>query len=247
MKLGPHPKASLGRMMFCAILANTIATLGSANAQAPDAEAAILRAKEAGSSMDFRRIEEALGKLEQDKESDQRKETEQIQRADEFRSFRHELDAARQHGLNERFAVAILELARKHPNALADPQIKNLVNVTTVEVRNFFHASNEEQRAKRVENDLRVIAGQLRIYQSDNGSLPTREQGIEALVTKPTGDPQPSNWRQLLQRVPLDAQGEPYIYRPNGNEFVLASSGPDRQEGSEDDLVFTSSAQEKAE
>jgi general secretion pathway protein G len=232
-------------MIFYAILANTIATLGSANAQAPDAAAAILRAKELGSSMDFRRLEEALGKLEQDKKSDQREETEQIPTAaDESRFFRNELDAARQQGLNERFALAILELARKNPTAINDPQVKNLIDVTTAEVRSFFRASNEEQQKQRVQNDLRVIAGQLRLYQSDNGFLPTREQGIDALVTEPTGDPKPRNWRQLLQRIPLDARGEPYIYRPKGNEFALSSSGADRKEGNEDDLVFNSSSQE---
>lgn len=232
-------------MMFCAILANTIATLGHANAQALSAEAAILRAKEAGSSMDFRRIEEALGKLEQDKKGDQREETEQIQTAEEFRSFfLNELNAAMQRGLNERAVVAILELARKYPNALNDPQIKQLVDVATTEAEDFFRASNEQQRNQRVQNDLRVIARRLRTYQSDNGPLPTRQQGIDALVTKPTADPKPSNWRKLLERNPLDAWGEPYIYRPKGDGFALASSGPDREEGTDDDLVFTSSAQE---
>lgn len=232
-------------MMFCAILVNTIATLGHANAQALTAEAAILRAKEAGSSMDFRPIEKALGKLEKDKEGDQQEEAEQIHPAEESRSFfLNELNLAIQQGLNERAVVAILELARKHPNALADPQIKQLVDVATAEAEDFFRASNEQQRNQRVQNDLRKIAGQLRTYQSDNGSLPTREQGIDALVTKPTTDPKPSNWRKLLERNPLDAWGEPYIYRPKGDGFALASSGSDREEGTDDDLVFTSSAQE---
>jgi len=245
MNAGPRSNVLFVRMMFCAILVNTIASLGSANAQALSAEAAILRAKEAGSSMDFRRIEEALGKIEQDKKGDQRKETEQIQTAEESRFFfLNELNAAMQQGLNERAVVAILELARKRPNALTDPQIKKLVDVATAEAEDFFRASNEQQRNQRVQNDLRVIASQLRLYQSENGSLPTREQGIEALVTKPTGDPKPSNWRKPLERNPLDAWGQPYIYRPKGNEFVLASSGPDRQEGNDDDLVFSSPAQE---
>lgn len=210
----------------------------------PDADAAILRAKEAGSSMDFRGVEEALGKLEQDKERTQREETNHIQDAEASRSFLNELDAARQQGLNERFVIAILELARKHPNALTDPKIKNLADVATVEVQSFFRAYNEEYRTERTRNDLRKIAGQLRTYQANNGCLPSYKQGIQALVTEPPDHPKPSNWRKLLERNPLDPWGEPYIYRPQGDEFALASSGPDRQEGSDDDLVFASSAQE---
>jgi type II secretion system protein G len=67
---------------------------------------------------------------------------------------------------------------------------------------------------------------------------------IEALVTKPTGDPEPRNWRQLLQRVPLDPWGELYIYRPQGDGFAITSKGPDRQEGNVDDVTLASSASE---
>ena len=244
MNTAPHWQVSLVRMILSVVAINSMATFESAEAQMPDADAAILRAKEAGSSMDFRGVEEALGKLELDKERTQREETNHIQDAEASRSFLNELDAARQQGLNERFVVAILELAKKYPNALTDPKIKNLVDVATVEVQSFFRAYNEEYRTERTRNDLRKIAVQLRIYQSDNGSLPTREQGIEALVTKPTGDPKPSNWRKLLERKPLDPWGEPYVYRPQENEFALISCGPDRQEANEDDLAFNSSSEE---
>jgi len=244
MNTALHWKVSLVRMILSVVAINSMATFESAEAQMPDAEAAILRAKEAGSSMDFSRLEEALGKVEQDRKRDQREETEQILTSEEFRSFLNNVDAAMRQGLNERTVVAILELARQHPTALADPLIKNLVDAATTEARNFFRASNEEKRKKRAQNDLRVIAGQLRIYQSENGSLPTYEQGIGALVNNPTGVPAPNNWRQLLQRIPLDPWGEPYVYRPDGNEFQIASKGRDREAGNEDDLVFDSSTQE---
>lgn len=244
MQSAPRLSSFFARVMLCVFCISAITSYGSAESQLPDVESAILRAKELGSSMDLKRVEEALSRLEQKKRSDQPKEAEQNQNSDESSSFSTKLDTAKQQGLNERFVVAILELAREYPNALTDPQIKNLVDVATVEVQGFFRAYNEEYRTERTRNDLRKIAVQLRIYQSDNGSLPTREQGIGALVNNPTGVPTPNNWRQLLQRIPLDPWGEPYVYRPDGNEFQIASKGRDREEGNEDDLVFNSSSQE---
>jgi type II secretion system protein G len=244
MNTAPHWKVSLVRMILSVMAICSMATFESAEAQMPDADAAILRAKESGSSMDFRGVEEALGKLGQDKEHTQREETNHIHDAEASRSFLNELAEAKQQGVNERFVVSILELAKKYPTVLADPLIKNLADAATTEAQNFFRASNEEQRKERAQSDLRTIAGQLRTYQSDNGSLPTREQGIEALVTKPTGDPEPRNWRQLLQRVPLDPWGELYIYRPQGDGFAITSKGPDRQEGNVDDVTLASSASE---
>lgn len=244
MNPAPHWQVSLVRMMLSVVAINAMATFESAEAQMPDVDAAILRAKESGSSMDFRRVEEALGKLEQPKQGDQREETDQIQTAEASRLFLNELAAAKQLGINERFVVKIDELTHKYPDALSDATIRDLVNVARTEAQNFFRATFEEQRKKRVQSDLRLIAGQLRIYQSDNGSLPSQEQGIEALVATRTTDPKPSNWRQLLQRVPLDPWGEPYVYKPQGSEFLLVSMGPDRVEGNADDVTFTSSAHE---
>lgn len=237
-------QVSLVRVTLSVLAINATGTFERVEAQMPDADAAILRAKESGSSMNFRAVEEALEKLEQNKKSNQREETDQTQSAETSIVFLNALDAAKQQGLNERFVVAILELAEKQSTALSDPQIKNLVDAARTEVQHFFRASNEEQRKKRVQNDLRAIAGQLRIYQSDNGSLPTQEQGIAALVTTPTTDPKPNKWRQLLQRVPLDPWGEPYVFWRDGDEFRIASKGLDRQEGNEDDFVFNSSSEE---
>lgn len=237
-------KRALSSIFSFAFAINAIATLQSAKAQMPDVDAAILRAKESGSSMDFRRVEEALGKLEQSKQGNQREETDQIQSAEASRLFLNELATAKQLGINERFVVKIDELTHKYPDALSDATIRNLVNVARTETQNFFRATFEEQRKKRVQSDLRLIAGQLRIYQSDNGSLPTQEQGIAALVTTPTTDPKPNKWRQLLQRVPLDPWGEPYVFWRDGDEFRIASKGLDRQEGNEDDFVFNSSSEE---
>jgi type II secretion system protein G len=249
------------RMTFCALLVVLLAALGSAHAQTSDAELAILRAREAGSSLKVRELEEKIHELERNEKRNQplygfddlvfnpmlanRREMEQIKSAKAVNSFLKELDVAEKQGTKGKYLVLkIIQLSEQHPNALTDPTVKNLVDLATVEAQAFLIAHREKKIEERAQDDFRTIAGQLRIYQSENGSLPTYEQGIGALVNNPTGVPAPNNWRQLLQRIPLDPWGEPYVYRPDGNEFQIASKGRDREEGNEDDLVFDSSTQE---
>src|SRR5262249_18167009 len=47
---------------------------------------------------------------------------------------------------------------------------------------------------KIAEAQINKVAGQLEMYRMDNGSYPSSEQGLEALVAAPTTDPQPRNW-----------------------------------------------------
>lgn len=88
----------------------------------------------------------------------------------------------------------------------------------------------------RVEADIQSISTQLRVYERMNGSLPTTEQGLKALVTEPVGEPKPKRWRQLLESVPLDPWGKEYIYRLAGVGFEVKSAGPDGAEGGGDDI-----------
>jgi general secretion pathway protein G len=91
----------------------------------------------------------------------------------------------------------------------------------------------------RVDADIQSISTQLRVYEMRNLKPPTSEQGLEALVTRPGGDA-PRRWTQLLREIPLDPWGSPYKYywpgKKNPKGFDLFSFGPDRQEGTEDDI-----------
>ncbi len=94
-------------------------------------------------------------------------------------------------------------------------------------------------KEQRVDADVQAISTQLKLYEMQNYTFPTTEQGLEGLVKRPTTDPAPRRWRQLLESVPLDPWGNPYVYhfpgKRNANGFDLYSWGPDRRE-SEDDL-----------
>ena len=100
-------------------------------------------------------------------------------------------------------------------------------------------------RQSRVDADFQAISTQLRTYEMQNMRMPTTAQGLEALVKRPSAEPAPRRWIQLMERVPLDPWGEPYLYRNPGKlnprGFDLVSKGPDRQEGGGDDITNQSS------
>lgn len=91
----------------------------------------------------------------------------------------------------------------------------------------------------RIRGDIQSMGTPLMVYRSSNGFLPTTEQGLKALVTKPESSPKPRNWQRLLDKVPIDPYGMEYNYvQPgthNPDSYDLFSSGPDRIVGTADD------------
>src|SRR5436190_1110268 len=59
----------------------------------------------------------------------------------------------------------------------------------------------------RAEGDIQQILTQLQFYAVRNGMPPTTAQGLDALVNRPNGEPQPRKWSQLMKEVPLDPWG----------------------------------------
>ncbi len=95
----------------------------------------------------------------------------------------------------------------------------------------------DDARRTRVVADLKSVETALDLYKLDNGVYPTTEQGLEALVTKPTVGNVPANWKDggYLPRVPVDPWGQPYAYAYPGTEreYDLFSLGADGQPGGE--------------
>jgi general secretion pathway protein G len=96
-------------------------------------------------------------------------------------------------------------------------------------------------KEQRVEADFKAIGTQLGVYEMQNYFFPSTEQGLEALVTKPSTEPVPRKWKRLLESVPLDPWGTPYQYmnpgKRNPDGYDLYSWGPDRRE-SDDDISY---------
>ena len=83
------------------------------------------------------------------------------------------------------------------------------------------------------------IALALKLYEVDNGRYPSTEQGLGALLQKPTAPPTPNNWKgPYLEQEPIDPWKKPYAYRYPGThpprDYDLYSVGPDGAEGNDD-------------
>jgi general secretion pathway protein G len=91
----------------------------------------------------------------------------------------------------------------------------------------------DEARAVAAKQDIAAIMQSLKLYRIDNSRYPTNDQGLEALVTRPTRDPQPTNWKSYLDKLPKDPWGNPYMYLNPGvhGEIDVFSFGADGQAG----------------
>ncbi|MFD1217668.1 type II secretion system major pseudopilin GspG [Microbulbifer celer] len=93
-----------------------------------------------------------------------------------------------------------------------------------------------EARIKAAKSDLRTIETALDMYRMDNFVYPSSEQGLEALVTKPSGFPEAKNWTDpYLKREAKDPWGNPYQYLSPGSSgpYDLFSLGADGKPGGE--------------
>lgn len=82
----------------------------------------------------------------------------------------------------------------------------------------------------------------LDLYELDAGQYPTTEQGLGALLQKPSGSPVPAKWAgPYLKKQPLDPWNNIYQYRnpssKNTDDYDLFSYGPDGREGGGDDIT----------
>ncbi len=76
----------------------------------------------------------------------------------------------------------------------------------------------DQAKVVKVKEDIQAIGNALDLYKLDNGQYPSQQQGLKALVTKPTAAPVPSNYAPggYLKHMPLDPWGHPYRYRNPG-------------------------------
>ena len=90
-------------------------------------------------------------------------------------------------------------------------------------------------RVQAAQTDLRALSQTLEIYRLDNLQYPSSEQGLESIVDRPSGFPEPKNWNPegYLKKLPTDPWGSPYLYEKTGSSYSLISLGADGQEGGE--------------
>ena len=95
----------------------------------------------------------------------------------------------------------------------------------------------DEARVVAARQDVAAILQALKLYRLDNQRYPTTEQGLAALVARPTVAPVPPNWKAggYLERLPKDPWGNAYQYLNPGvrGEIDVFSYGADNAPGGE--------------
>jgi len=110
-----------------------------------------------------------------------------------------------------------------------------LASLVTPKIMNNLDKAKVVQTKVQIEN----FESSLKLFKLDNGFYPSTEQGLKALVEKPTTGKIPENYAEggylEKKRVPLDAWGNPYIYICPGThgDFDIISYGEDGKEGGE--------------
>lgn len=95
----------------------------------------------------------------------------------------------------------------------------------------------DQARVVRAKTDIQTFSAALDLYRLDNFTYPSTEQGLQALVEKPSGDPEPANWKDggYVQKLGKDPWGREYLYQSpgEGGPYDIISLGNDGAEGGE--------------
>lgn len=98
---------------------------------------------------------------------------------------------------------------------------------------------NEPEKARRISaaTQIRSIEEALGMFKLENGFYPSTEQGLQALVEKPSVGRIPAHYKEggYIRKIPLDPWGQKYLYLSPGvhGDFDLFSYGPDGESGGE--------------
>ena len=93
----------------------------------------------------------------------------------------------------------------------------------------------DDARVTAARTDVGNLMQALKLYKLDNQRYPSSAQGLQALVTKPTTEPVPGNWKPYLEKLPTDPWGRAYLFMNPGlkAEVDVLSFGADGQTGGE--------------
>ena len=91
-----------------------------------------------------------------------------------------------------------------------------------------------------VDGDFSSYDNALQAYRNNARHYPSEQQGLKALVEKPTSEPRPRRWVQVVTEINKDPWGNDYIYKFPGTKDPsrpeLISLGKDGLADTEDDL-----------
>lgn len=106
-------------------------------------------------------------------------------------------------------------------------------------VPNLMGNKEQADRQKAI-SDIVALENALDMYKLDNSQYPSTEQGLEALVSRPEGEPEPRNYKEggYIRRLPQDPWGNDYqLLSPGEHGSIdVYSPGLDGEAGTEDDI-----------
>jgi len=117
-----------------------------------------------------------------------------------------------------------------------------IIGVLAAIVMPKFLGRTEQAKISAARSQISIFATALDAFQLDNDRYPTSEQGLQALVSKPTLPPIPGNWKgpYLANAIPSDPWGNKYIYKSPGDRnqssYDVSSCGKDGKPGSGDEI-----------
>jgi general secretion pathway protein G len=93
----------------------------------------------------------------------------------------------------------------------------------------------DKAKITAAQSNINDLMNALKMYKLDNGRYPTSDQGLQALVAKPTTGTMPGNWRSYLDKLPNDPWQNPYQYANPGvhGDIDVFSFGADGKPGGE--------------
>ena len=93
----------------------------------------------------------------------------------------------------------------------------------------------DDARVTAARTDVNNLMGALKLYKLDNQRYPSAEQGLQALIARPTVGAIPPNWKSYVAKLPNDPWGRPYQYANPGlkGEIDVYSFGADGVIGGE--------------
>ncbi len=112
-----------------------------------------------------------------------------------------------------------------------------ILSILAIAVVPQFLDQPDKARVARAQTDIRSLGTALKMYKLDNFKYPSSAQGLQALINKPSGQPEARNWKPggYIEALPQDPWGNPYQYLNPGNyaEIDVFSFGADGQPGGE--------------
>jgi len=103
---------------------------------------------------------------------------------------------------------------------------------------------SDDAKVSVAKTQIRNLMSALDLYKLDNGNYPSTSQGLEALVSQPSGFPEAKNWKSggYVKKLPLDPWGADFVYISPGasGDYDLIALGSDGREGGEDNAADVS-------